>query len=399
MFDFKFDWQEKMNTDIEIVDFQHKQFFSIGRDVEQLIMTKCAGVTDEQLLKIVCALRDYVAYHFYEEESLMQKAEYKGLEEHRKEHLEGTQKVQNIDFHRLKTNPYEGLKNLKIEMQEWIFNHMLVTDVKMAKEIKSKIDNHDMEKVKRNKRDKFTLMAVVDGIESAVKAEEAGVERIALCSNLIIGGTTPTLSLFQEVKKKFTGKIDVMIRPRSGDYHYNDYEFQLILAEIKAYKSAGADGIIIGALQQNGCLDYPQMQRMVLSAGRMNVVLNRVMDMCKEPLQTLKEAGELGIKEVITSGQKATCLEGINLIKQLKKAANNKVRIIVNCGTDGSVIRKVYEETQATEYLISGMVELESRMYHRNMEVRTGTEEFNEFIVLGPDKKRITDAMEMLDTM
>ena len=308
MFDFSFDWRKEMDTQIEIIDFQHKQFFAIGREIEQLIIIKCIGVTDEQLLKIVCGLRDYVAYHFYEEESLMQQVDYPELEQHKAEHQEGVRKVQMIDFHRLSENPLEGLKAIKDTMQEWSFQHMLVTDIRMAKAIRNQLpENHSKEDEKQSKREEFTLVAVVDSIDSAIKAVEAGADRIELCSNMIIGGTTPPLTLYKEVRKQCDTKIDVVIRPRSGDYLYNDSEFRLIIAEIKAFKEAGADGIIIGALQENGTLDYPQMQRMVLSAGKMSVTLNRVLDVCSDPLQMIKEAGELGIKRVITSGQKASC--------------------------------------------------------------------------------------------
>lgn len=399
MFDLNFDWRKEMNTHIDNIDFQHKQFFAIGREIEQLIITECMGVTDEQLLSIVCKLRDYVAYHFYEEERLMQQVDYPELEQHRAEHQEGIRKVQRIDFQRLKENPVEGLKLIKDGMQEWSFQHMLLTDIRMAQEIRDKLPREDISQGvdATSKREAFTLVAVVEGIDSAVKAVEAGADRIELCSNIIIGGVTPSMALYREVRKRFDGKIDVVIRPRAGDYLYHDSEFQLIIAQIKAFKEAGADGIVIGALQQNGSLDYPQMQRMVLTAGKMSVTLNRVMDVCKDPLQTIKEAGELGIKRVITSGQKGSCMEGLDMIARLMEAGGSKVKVIVNCGIDGNAIWKVYEHTGARAFRIVGMVQRESHMVHRNMEVHTGIETFNEYMVLEPDERRIIDAVAILN--
>lgn len=401
MFDFNFDWPNNLNTNIEIVDFQHKNLFLIGRKIEQILRTECIGMTEDQLLKIVCELRDYVAYHFYQEESLMQQAGYSGLEEHRRQHQAAVKEVQAIDFLQLKEKPKDGLKKIKDMMQDWIFQHILIEDMKMADEIRDILNDQNMHKNEGEKEHiSYTLEAVVDNIDSAVKAMEAGANRIELCSNMIIGGTTPTLSLFTEVKKLCNIKLDVVIRPRCGDYHYSANEFKLMLAEIQRFKEAGADGIIIGALQTNGMLDYPQMQRMVLTAGKMNVTLNRAFDVCRDPYQTLKEAGELGIKRVITSGQKATCLEGIEVIKKLAKdAARNKIDIVINCGIDGSIIRQMYENTGITSYRVAGMIERESQMVHRNMEVHMGLAEFNEYILLDTDIRRIQDAAEILNQL
>lgn len=398
MFDFRFDWRKEMATHIEIIDFQHKQYFAIGREIEQLLTTNCIGVTDEQLLKIVCGLRDYVAYHFYEEERLMQQADYSGLEQHREEHQEGIRKVEMIDFHQLKKNPMEGLLSIKKTMQDWSFQHMLSSDIQMAKEIRKKLPK-DMPQIptEKSRRSAFTLVAVAESIDSAVKAAQAGVDRIELCSNLIIGGTTPSLALYQEIRKHCEVKMDVVIRPRGGDYLYSDSEFQLMIAQIREFKKAGADGIIIGALEENGSLDYPQMQRMILTAGRMNVTLNRVMDVCRDPIQTMKEAGELGIKRVITSGQKASCLDGMDMIARLIETGGSKTKVIVNCGIDGNPIKKIHEHTGANAFRIIGMLQRESHMVHRNMEVHTGIESFNEYLHLEMDEKRITDAIENLN--
>ena len=76
MFDFKFDWASNMETGYSDIDTQHKQLFKIGRDLEQLIRIQCIGVTDKQLLDVVCELRDFTGYHFYEEESMMQEMNY-----------------------------------------------------------------------------------------------------------------------------------------------------------------------------------------------------------------------------------------------------------------------------------------------------------------------------------
>ncbi|MDD3205190.1 MAG: copper homeostasis protein CutC [Lachnospiraceae bacterium] len=402
MFDFNFDWRKDMNTNIEVVDYQHKQLFFIGREIEQLIRTECIGITDSQLLKIVCELRDYVAYHFYEEESLMQQAGYPGLEAHRRQHREATDWVKSIDFRVLKKKPQQGLNEMKNVMQKWVFQHMITEDIKMADAIRDILIQQNKEKQKKQEdqhKQEFLLEAVVDSIDSALKSVEAGADRLELCANMIMGGTTPTLPLFKEIQKQCEAKIDVVIRPRCGDYYYSATEFQLMLAEIREFKKAGADGIIIGALQPNGSLDFPQMQRMILSAGKMKVTLNRAFDVCKDPYQTLKEAKELSIRRIITSGQKATSIEGMELIKGLVKACDDKMQMVVNCGLDGSVIRQIYKETGAIQYRVMGMAEAESKMIYRNMDVYTGMPGFSEYVKLETNEKRIKDAAEILENL
>ncbi len=400
MFDFNFDWNNEINTNIEIVDFQHQNLFLIGREIEQIIRTKCIGMTEDQLLKIVCELRDYVAYHFYQEESLMQQAGYSDFEEHRRQHQAAIKEVQSIDFHQLRENPLVGLINIKNMMQDWIFKHILIEDKKMADEIRDilKEQNKHVSIIKKSHLS-YTLEAVVDNIDAAIKAVEAGANRIELCSNRIIGGTTPTLSLFTEIKRLCKKKVDVVIRPRCGDFHYSANEFKLMLAEIQKFKEAGADGVIIGALQTNGILDYPQMQRMILTAGRMNITLNRSFDVCKDPYQTLREARELGIRRVITSGQKSTSLEGMEVIRKLSKEAKGDIDIVVNCDSDGNIIRQMYEKTGILSYRLDGRIERESQMVHRNMEVHMGLIEFNEYILLDTDIKRIRDAAVILSQL
>lgn len=133
MFDFKFDWQPQMDTQIEDMDTQHRQLFKIGRDMEQLLRIKCIGVTDAQLLDIILQLRDFTGYHFYEEEMLMEQIGYPKLKEHRQMHLKYATYVMNINLPKLKNNPERELKLIKDEVQSWIFTHMLHDDKEFAK--------------------------------------------------------------------------------------------------------------------------------------------------------------------------------------------------------------------------------------------------------------------------
>lgn len=135
MFDFKFDWQDDLNTNIERLDEQHKELFKIARNIEQLLITKCATVDSKVLLDIICELRDYISYSFYEEEKIMKKANYSSYEEHIKSHEKLKKMIMNIELSVLKEKPCEELKKIKDSVQDWIFQHMLIEDKKMAEEI------------------------------------------------------------------------------------------------------------------------------------------------------------------------------------------------------------------------------------------------------------------------
>ena len=139
MFDFKFNWDENLNTDVDVIDRQHKELFRIGRAVEQLLITNCYETDEKQLLSIVCELRDYVAYHFYEEERLMEIYQVSTIEDHRAQHNKYRDIIMNIDVRKLGDNPYTELKKIKECITELVFEHMIQVDKPMAVELKEKM--------------------------------------------------------------------------------------------------------------------------------------------------------------------------------------------------------------------------------------------------------------------
>lgn len=139
MLDFKFNWDSTIDTGIEEIDIQHKELFRIGRAVEQFVITRCISMEQKQVLDIICSLREYVAYHFYEEEHLMELHNISGLEKHREEHNRLRKLIQSIDPRKFNNHPYEQMVKLKDEITEIVFCHILSTDKEMAKELQEKI--------------------------------------------------------------------------------------------------------------------------------------------------------------------------------------------------------------------------------------------------------------------
>ncbi len=156
MFDFKFDWVDSMNTGMESIDTQHKQLFKIGRDLEQLLRIQCIGVTDKQLLDIVCELRDYTGYHFYEEERMMEEMCYPRITEHKKFHKKCSNYIMGLDLPKIKEEPVKQLQLMRDEVQSWIVDHVLGEDAQMTtaylKYEKEKKDRESKEEVPAEER-------------------------------------------------------------------------------------------------------------------------------------------------------------------------------------------------------------------------------------------------------
>lgn len=246
---------------------------------------------------------------------------------------------------------------------------------------------------------KYTLEACVDSVESAIIASKSGANRLELCSNLIIGGTTPSEWLFHEVKKYCNNKIHILIRPRFGDFCYSDHEFNIMKEEVKRYRELGAEGIVFGILKPDGSLDLERMAQIIALAGNMSITLNRAFDICFDPFGTLAQAKELGINSILTSGQENNCLKGKELIGRLIQKAAGEIDILVSGGVCAEVIKEMYPITHATSYHMSGKVTKESSMVYRKDNVNMGLPSISEYEIWQTAEQKIIDAKEALDEL
>ncbi len=235
----------------------------------------------------------------------------------------------------------------------------------------------------------FILEVCVDSVESAIEAQKGGANRIELCSNLIIGGTSPSLALFQEVHGATDIKIHVLLRPRAGDFCYSDFEFNIIKKEILIFKKAGADGIVIGILKPDGTMNKSRMKELMKCAGDMHVTLHRAFDMCADPYATLELAKEIGIHTILTSGQENHIQDGLKLVKELVQLSADDINILVGSGVSGDNTWTIYNETKATCYHLSGKEIIESKMEYRKEKVSMGLDGLNEYQILRTNQKKI----------
>lgn len=148
------------------------------------------------------------------------------------------------------------------------------------------------------------LEVCVDSVESAIAAFKGGTDRIELCSDLPVGGVTPSETLFRMIRKYTDLKIRVLLRPRFGDFCYSIYELEIMREDIQRFSELGADGIVTGVLTPQGSLDKEQMEIFIKDAGKMDVALHRAFDVCRNPLETMEDAISLGIKQFLPVDRK-----------------------------------------------------------------------------------------------
>lgn len=250
---------------------------------------------------------------------------------------------------------------------------------------------------------KYTLEICVDSVESAINAERGKATRLELCSNLIIGGTTPTKSLFEEVKKNVDIPINVLIRPRFGDFLYSDYEVNIIKNEIEMFKKLGADGIVVGILTKNGEIDLDNMKKFIEGAQDIPITFHRAFDVCREPLKAFYQLQELGVQNILTSGQSQDCLRGKKLLKELVKISTknskNKTEILVGAGLNIKNIDKIVNFTGAANFHFSGKRIKQSSMEYRKENVNMGLKEFSEFEILETDENLVREVADYLSKL
>ena len=244
----------------------------------------------------------------------------------------------------------------------------------------------------------YLLECCVDSPESAIAAERGGAGRLALSANLIIGGTTPTMALYEKVRELVSLPIHVLIRPRFGDFLYSEAEIDIICQEICVFSEAGADGVVVGSLRPDGALDTDSMGRFMDCARGMSVTLHRAFDMCRDPLAAREQAGRLGINTILTSGQASSCRERLPLLQKLAElSADHGPAIMAGGGVNADTVRKLIERTAVSTFHMSSKTVLESGMTYRNPAVSMGLPGISEYQIWRTDEEAVKAVSRLLD--
>ncbi len=171
-----------------------------------------------------------------------------------------------------------------------------------------------------------------NSFESALAAQEGGARRIELCSELSVGGLTPSYGLLKKVLNELTIPVHVLIRPRSGDFSYTPAEMDIMLADIALCKELGCDGVVSGVLNTDNTIDMEAIKLLIKEASTLQFTFHRAFDWVMNPLKALDQLKELKVHRLLTSGQKNSAVEGIELLKELKTRSEDILEIMPGGG-------------------------------------------------------------------
>ena len=171
--------------------------------------------------------------------------------------------------------------------------------------------------------------ACVESFEKALEAQNNGADRIELCENLSVGGTTPSYGTVKICLEKLNIPIFPMIRARGGNFVYSKDEIEIMKEDIKVFKDLGVKGLVLGCLTSDNKIDLELTITLVNLAYPMEITFHKAIDEISNPLDYIEDLVNIGIKRILTSGGKATALEGKDLINDMIKKSNGRLKIVV----------------------------------------------------------------------
>jgi copper homeostasis protein len=213
---------------------------------------------------------------------------------------------------------------------------------------------------------KNVLEVCVDSVGAAVAAQEGGGDRVELCANLMEGGTTPSAGTIQHARRSVRIGLQVMIRPRGGDFCYSATDFEVMKLDVETAKRSGADGVVFGILMADGRVDGERTEELIRLARPLSVTFHRAFDMSRDPLESLETLIRLGVDRILTSGQEATALEGLYLIADLVKAAGDRIVIMPGGGITEANFARIVGGSGAREIHVAALSVLDGPMKFRN---------------------------------
>lgn len=217
--------------------------------------------------------------------------------------------------------------------------------------------------------DRPLLEICLDSAEDAVCAEGAGADRVELNVALPLGGLTPSLGTLIETKRLCSLPVIAMLRPRAGGFCYSDGEFLTMQRDLDLLLEHGVDGVAFGVLTSDGEIDLARSEQLVRQAGDRQVVFHRAFDVAPQPLSCLHQLVEIGVRRVLTSGQAARAMDGIELIRQLHETAAGRIEILPGCGIRADQAATLLASTGCRQLHASLRVPLDDGSCQHNMAI------------------------------
>ena len=246
---------------------------------------------------------------------------------------------------------------------------------------------------------KKILEVCVDSLASAKAAIAGGADRLELCSALAVGGLSPYGELLEQIKATCPLPVRCLMRPRPGDFLYTEEEIELMCAQVRHLRAAGADGFVVGALTPEGALDSRAMERMLDACGDKPVTLHRCIDVAADPVRVYRAAAALGLDTVLTSGAAASCREGKATLASLLALREelHGPEVLIGAGVNAAVIRELRAALPgARAFHMSGKTLRESGMRFRREGVPMGLPGLDEWHIQETDAEVVRAAKAAL---
>jgi copper homeostasis protein len=211
------------------------------------------------------------------------------------------------------------------------------------------------------------LEVAANSVASALAAETGGAARVELCGALESGGLTPSHAAIAVAMERLRIPVHVLIRPRAGDFVFDDLECEVMRRDIETCKALGCAGVVIGALTADGDVDTVRCRTLMDAAGGMSVTFHRAFDFARNPEPALEAIIALGCNRLLTSGQAADALTGAPLVHRLIEQAGERITIMPGGGIDAGNIAAIARATGAREFHASAKVRVADRMRHAGL--------------------------------
>ena len=257
----------------------------------------------------------------------------------------------------------------------------------------------DVRSPRRNKNDTTTMTTELCAysVDACLVASRAGVTRVELCASPWEGGTTPSAATIRLARRIPGIRLQVMIRPRGGDFCYSDPELEQMAGEIRFARSCGVDGVVLGVLTPDGEVDAVRTAALVSEAGGLEVTFHRAFDMTRDPLSALETVIGCGCRRILTSGGRNTAVEGIDTLRELVVRAAGRIEIMAGSGVNAANARLLADAgVDALHFSARGW--RESRMRFRNPNVSMGgVGEVPEYATMCADETLVRKILKELE--
>ena len=210
------------------------------------------------------------------------------------------------------------------------------------------------------------LEIAANSLGSALAAQAGGADRVELCANLSEGGTTPSHGTIAVTRDRLHIPLYVLIRPRAGDFCYDDADIEVMLRDIETCAALGVDGVVIGALDVGGDVDIPTCRTLIAAAGSLGVTFHRAFDAARDQIRALDTIIELGCERVLTSGGEGTALAGAERIAEFVERTHSRLAIMAGAGISASNVREIAERSHVRELHASAGAMVASPSRSRN---------------------------------